>query len=57
MSYNAYVNATCTKHGSTNLLGYGVYALDGTVTRTSDTNNGVATIWEANHHLLRGFPG
>lgn len=48
MSYNAYVNATCTKHGYTNLLSYGVYALDGTVTRTSGTNNGVATIWEAN---------
>lgn len=54
MSYNAYVNATCTKHGSTNLLGYGVYALDGTVTRTSDTNNGVATIWEANQAKKAG---
>lgn len=47
-SYNAYVNATCTEHGKTSRLSYGVYALDGTVTRTSGTNNGVATIWEAN---------
>lgn len=47
-SYNAYVNATCTEHGTTSRLSYGVYALDGTVTRTSGTNNGVATIWEAN---------
>lgn len=54
MSYNAYVNATCTRHGSTNLLGYGVYALDGTVTRTSNTNNGVATIWEANQAKKAG---
>lgn len=54
MSYNAYVNATCTKHGYTNLLSYGVYALDGTVTRTSGTNNGVATIWEANQAKTAG---
>lgn len=54
MRYNAYVNATCTKHGYTNLLSYGVYALDGTVTRTSGTNNGVATIWEANQAKTAG---
>ena len=48
MNYNAYVNATCTEHGTTSRLSYGVYALDGTVTQTSGTNNGVATIWEAN---------
>lgn len=53
-SYNAYVNATCTKHGKTSRLSYGVYALDGTVTRTSGTNNGVATIWEANQAKAAG---
>lgn len=53
-SYNAYVNATCTKHGTTSRLSYGVYALDGTVTRTSGTNNGVATIWEANQAKAAG---
>lgn len=53
-SYNAYVNATCTEHGKTSRLSYGVYALDGTVTRTSGTNNGVATIWEANQAKTAG---
>lgn len=53
-SYNAYVNATCTEHGTTSRLSYGVYALDGTVTRTSGTNNGVATIWEANQAKAAG---
>lgn len=53
-SYNAYVNATCTEHGKTRRLSYGVYALDGTVTRTSGTNNGVATIWEANQAKAAG---
>ena len=53
-SYNAYVNATCTEHGKTSRLSYGVYALDGTVTRTSGTNNGVATIWEANPATAAG---
>jgi len=53
-SYNAYVNATCTEHGTTSRLSYGVYALDGTVTRTSGTNNGVATIWEANQAKTAG---
>lgn len=53
-SYNAYVNATCTEHGKTSRLSYGVYALDGTVTRTSGTNNGVATIWEANQAKAAG---
>lgn len=48
MDYNAYADTTCTKHGTFNRVGYGVYALDGTVTQTSGTNNGVATIWEAN---------
>lgn len=48
MNYNAYADTTCTKHGTFNRVGYGVYALDGTVTQTSGTNNGVATIWEAN---------
>lgn len=53
-SYNAYVNATCTNHGKTSRLSYGVYALDGTVTRTRGTNNGVATIWEANQAKAAG---
>lgn len=48
MDYNAYADTTCTKHGTFNRVGYGVYALDGTVTQTSGANNGVATIWEAN---------
>ncbi len=54
MNYNAYVNATCTEHGTTSRLSYGVYALDGTVTQTSGTNNGVATIWEANQAKAAG---
>lgn len=54
MHYNAYVNATCTEHGTTSRLSYGVYALDGTVTQTSGTNNGVATIWEANQAKTAG---
>lgn len=54
MNYNAYVNATCTEHGTTSRLSYGVYALDGTVTQTSGTNNGVATIWEANQAKTAG---
>lgn len=54
MDYNAYTDATCTKHRTTSRLSYGVYALDGTVTRTSGTNNGVATIWEANQAKKAG---
>lgn len=54
MNYNTYVNATCTEHGTTSRLSYGVYALDGTVTQTSGTNNGVATIWEANQAKTAG---
>ena len=54
MNYNAYADTTCTKHGTFNRVGYGVYALDGTVTRTSGTDNGVATIWEANQAKTAG---
>lgn len=54
MNYNAYADTTCTKHGTFNRVGYGVYALDGTVTQTSGTNNGVATIWEANQAKTAG---
>jgi len=54
MNYNAYVNATCTEHGTTSRLSYGVYALDGTVTQTSGTNNGVAPIGEANQAKTAG---
>lgn len=54
MDYNAYADTTCTKHGTFNRVGYGVYALDGTVTQTSGTNNGVATIWEANQAKTAG---
>ncbi len=54
MNYNAYADTTCTKHGTFNRVGYGVYALDGTVTQTSGTNNGVATIWEANQAKAAG---
>lgn len=54
MNYNAYADTTCTKHGTFNRVGYGVYALDGTVTQTSGTDNGVATIWEANQAKTAG---
>lgn len=54
MNYNAYADTTCTKHNTFNRVGYGVYALDGTVTRTSGTDNGVATIWEANQAKTAG---
>ena len=54
MNYNAYADTTCTKHGTFNRVGYGVYALDGTVTQTSGTNNGIATIWEANQAKAAG---
>ena len=47
MDYNAVVTATCPKHGGSTAEDY-VYALDGTYTTKKGTNNGVATIWEAN---------
>ena len=53
MDYNAVVTATCPKHGGSTAEDY-VYALDGTVTQTSGTNNGVATIWEANQAKAAG---
>ena len=47
MEYNANVTVTCPEHGKSTTVNC-VYNLDGTYTTTSGTNNGVATIWEAN---------
>lgn len=48
IDYNAYVDATCVKHNTVQRHSYGVYSVDGKVSQTKGTNNGVATIWEAN---------
>lgn len=53
MDYNAVVTATCPKHGGSTAEDY-VYALDGTYTTKKGTNNGVATIWEANQAKAAG---
>lgn len=53
MNYNAVVTATCSKHGGSTTKNY-VYALDGTYTTSKGTNNGVATIWEANQAKTAG---
>ena len=53
MDYNAEVTATCPKHGGS-LTDNCVYALDGTYTTKKGTNNGVATIWEANQAKAAG---
>lgn len=53
MDYNAVVTATCPKHGGSTAKDY-VYALDGTYTTKKGTNNGVATIWEANQAKAAG---
>lgn len=53
MNYNAEVTATCPKHGGSKTKDY-VYALDGTYTTQKGTNNGVATIWEANQAKAAG---
>ncbi len=53
LNYNAEVIATCPKHGNSKTRNY-VYALDGTFTTNSGTNNGVATIWEANQAKAAG---
>lgn len=53
MNYNAVVTATCSEHGRSTTKGY-VYALDGTYTTKKGTNNGVATIWEANQAKAAG---
>lgn len=53
MNYNAEVTATCPKHGGSKTKDY-VYALDGTYTTQKGTNNGVATIWEANQAKTAG---
>ena len=53
MKYNATVTATCPKHGGTTSEDY-VYNLDGTYTTSRGTNNGVATIWEANRAKAAG---
>lgn len=53
MDYNAQVTATCPKHGESTTVNC-VYNLDGTYTTTSGTNNGVATIWEANQAKAAG---
>lgn len=53
MGYNAQVTATCPKHGESTTVNC-VYNLDGTYTTTKGTNNGVATIWEANQAKAAG---
>lgn len=53
MDYNAKVTATCPKHGESTTVNL-VYNLDGTYTTTKGTNNGVATIWEANQAKAAG---
>lgn len=53
MDYNAVVTATCPKHGGSTAEDY-VYALDGTYTTKKGTDNGVATIWEANQAKTAG---
>lgn len=53
LDYNARVTATCPEHGGTTTQKY-VYNLDGTATTKSGTDNGVATIWEANQAKAAG---
>lgn len=53
LDYNARVTATCPKHGESKTVNC-VYNLDGTYTTTKGTNNGVATIWEANQAKAAG---
>ena len=53
MDYNAAVTATCPKHGESTTKGY-VYNLNGTYTTSKGTDNGVATIWEANQAKTAG---
>lgn len=54
IDYNAYVDATCVKHNTVQRHSYGVYSVDGKVSQTKGTNNGVATIWEANQAKAAG---
>lgn len=53
LDYNARITATCPEHGGTTTQKY-VYNLDGTATTKSGTDNGVATIWEANQAKAAG---
>lgn len=53
MEYNANVTVTCPEHGKSTTVNC-VYNLDGTYTTTSGTNNGVATLWEANQAKAAG---
>lgn len=53
LDYNARVTATCPEHGGTTTQKY-VYNLDGTATTKRGTDNGVATIWEANQAKAAG---
>lgn len=53
LDYNARVTATCPEHGGTTTQKY-VYNLDGTATTKSGTDNGVATIKEANQAKAAG---
>lgn len=54
LDYNAYVDATCVEHNTVERHSYGVYSVDGQVSQTKGTNNGVATIWEANQAKAAG---
>lgn len=53
MNYNAAVTATCPTHGDSTTKDY-VYNLNGTYTTSKGTDNGVATIWEANQAKAAG---
>lgn len=53
MEYNANVTVTCPEHGKSTTVNC-VYNLDGTYTTMSGTDNGVATIWEANQAKAAG---
>lgn len=47
INYNAYADVTCVKHNTVQRY-EGVYSANGEFSQTGGTNNGVATIWEAN---------
>lgn len=53
MNYNAIVRATC-RHGYTELYWVGKFDVNGQFRSGSGTNNGVATIWEANQTKAKG---
>ena len=54
VQYNAQARTNCLEHHTNTVKNYGKYDLNGTVSQTSGTNNGVATIWEANQAKAAG---